>query len=112
LPYFPLAHGFLTGKYKRDAAVPEGTRLDLTPAAQDKRLTSENFDLLDQLEVFVEKRGHTLVELAFAWLLSRPTIGSVIAGASTPDQIKQNAAASEWELSDEDKEELAEILGE
>jgi len=112
LPYFPLAHGFLTGKYKRDAAVPEGTRLDLTPAAQDKRLTSENFDLLDQLEVFVEKRGHTLVELAFAWLLSRPTIGSVIAGASTPDQVKQNSAAAEWELSSEDQEELTEILGE
>ena len=90
LPYFPLAHGFLTGKYRRNEAVPENTRLALTPAAQDKRLSEANFDILDQLEVFVEKRGHTMVELAFAWML--------------------NAAAAEWELSSDEMEELAGIL--
>jgi aryl-alcohol dehydrogenase-like predicted oxidoreductase len=110
LPYYPLAHGFLTGKYRRGKAVPEGTRLALAPAAQDKRLTDANFDILEQLEVFVEKRGHSTVELAFAWILARKSVGSVIAGASTPDQIRQNAAAAEWELTDNEMEELAGIL--
>ena len=110
LPYFPLAHGFLTGKYRRNEGVPEGTRLALTPAAQDKRLTDANFDVLEQLEAFTEKRGHTMVELAFAWLLGRKSVGSVIAGASTPDQIRQNAAAAEWELTDDEMDELNGIL--
>ena len=110
LPYFPLAHGFLTGKYRRNKPVPEGTRLALTPAAQAKRLSGSNFDVLDQLEVFVEKRGHSMVEIAFAWLLARKSVGSVIAGASTPDQIRQNAGAADWELTQEDMDELTVIL--
>jgi len=110
LPYFPLAHGFLTGKYRRNKPVPAGTRLALTPAAQTKRLSASNFDVLDQLEVFVEKRGHSMVELAFAWLLARRSVGSVIAGASTPDQIRQNAIAADWELTQEDMDELTVIL--
>ena len=110
LPFFPLAHGFLTGKYRRGEAVPENTRLALTPAAQGKRLSEANFDILDQLEVFVEKRGHTMVELAFAWLLGRKSVGSVIAGASSPDQIRQNAAAADWELTDDEMDELNGIL--
>ncbi len=110
LPYFPLAHGFLTGKYRRNEAVPENTRLALTPDAQGRRLSDRNFDILEQLEVFVEKRGHTMVELAFAWLLDRASVGSVIAGASTPEQIRQNAAAADWELTAEDMEELNGIL--
>ena len=97
-------------RYRRGKAVPEGTRLALAPAAQDKRLTDANFDILEQLEVFVEKRGHSTVELAFAWILARKSVGSVIAGASTPDQIRQNAAAAEWELTDNEMEELAGIL--
>ena len=110
LPYFPLAHGFLTGKYRRNKPVPAGTRLALTPDAQSKRLSASNFDVLDQLEVFVEKRGHSMVELAFVWLLARESVGSVIAGASTPDQICQNAAAAEWEWTQEDIDELTVIL--
>ena len=105
-----MAHGFLTGKYRRNKPVPAGTRLALTPDAQSKRLSASNFDVLDQLEVFVEKRGHSMVELAFAWLLARQSVGSVIAGASTPDQICQNAAAAEWELTQEDIDELTVIL--
>ena len=112
LPYFPLAHGFLTGKYRRDEQVPEGTRLALTPAAQEKRLTDANFDVLEQLEVFVEKRSHTMVELAFAWLLARKSVGSVIAGASSPEQVRQNAAAAEWELTADEMDELSGILDE
>jgi aryl-alcohol dehydrogenase-like predicted oxidoreductase len=110
LPYFPLAHGFLTGKYRRGAKVPEGTRLALTPAAQGRRLTDANFDVLEQLEVFAEKRGHMMVELAFAWILARKSVSSVIAGASTPEQISQNAAATEWELTGDEMDELAGIL--
>lgn len=110
LPYFPLAHGFLTGKYRRGEAVPDGTRLALTPAAQDKRLTDANFDVLEQLEVFTEKRGHTMVELAFAWLLGRKSVGSVIAGASSPEQIRLNAAAADWELTNDEMDELNGIL--
>ena len=110
LPYFPLAHGFLTGKYRRNEAVGENTRLALTPAAQERRLSDANFDILDQLEVFVEKRGHTIVELAFAWLLGTSAVSSVIAGASTPDQIRQNAAAADWELTADEMEELNGIL--
>ena len=110
LPYFPLAHGFLTGKYRRNKPVPAGTRLALTPDAQSKRLSASNFDVLDQLEVFVEKRGHSMVELVFVWLLARESVGSVIAGASTPDQICLTAAAAEGALTQEDIDELTVIL--
>jgi len=98
LPYFPLAHGFLTGKYRRDAMVPPNTRLALTPYAQKRRLSEKNFDILDRLELFVQNSGRSMVELAFAWLLGRASVGSVIAGASTPQQVQQNARASGWEL--------------
>jgi aryl-alcohol dehydrogenase-like predicted oxidoreductase len=102
LPYFPLAHGFLTGKYRRGEPVPEGTRLALTPAAQGRRLTDENFEVLEKLEAFVKARGKTLVDLAFAWLLSRKAVSSVIAGASNAEQVAQNAAASGWVLNAEE----------
>lgn len=110
LPYFPLAHGLLTGKYKRGQDVPEGTRLALTPAAQDRRLTDENFDVLDRLQAFVDARSKTLVELAFAWLLGHGAVSSVIAGASNPEQVAQNAAAADWELTAEEMSELDELL--
>lgn len=110
LPYFPLAHGLLTGKYRRGQDVPEGTRLALTPAAQEKRLTDQNFDLLEKLDEFVSARGKTLVELAFAWLLSRGPVSSVIAGASNPEQVAQNAAAADWELTTEEVSELDTLL--
>lgn len=110
LPYFPLAHGLLTGKYKRGQDVPEGTRLALTPAAQEKRLTDQNFDLLEKFDAFVSARDKTLVELAFAWLLAHGAVSSVIAGASNPEQVAQNAAAAEWELSDDEMVELSGFL--
>ncbi len=110
LPYFPLAHGLLTGKYKRGQDVPEGTRLALTPAAQEKRLTDQNFDLLEKLNAFVSARGKTLVELAFAWLLAHKAVSSVIAGASNAEQVVQNAAAADWELSTDEMTELAGLL--
>ncbi len=110
LPYFPLAHGLLTGKYRRGQDVPEGTRLALTPAAQERRLTDSNFDLLEHLDRFVAERGKTLVDLAFAWLLAHGAVSSVIAGASNPDQVAQNAAAADWELSSKEMAELDGLL--
>ncbi len=110
LPYFPLAHGLLTGKYRRGEDVPEGTRLALTPAAQERRLTDQNFDVLDRLQAFVSSRDRTLVELAFAWLLGHQSVSSVIAGASNPDQVAQNAAAAEWVLTPDEMSELDELL--
>ena len=110
LPYYPLAHGFLTGKYRRGEEVPDGVRLSINAAARDRRLTDANFDLLDKLDEFVGQTGHTLLDLAFAWLLARPVVSSVIAGASNPGQVEQNAAAADWRLTDEEKTQIDEIL--
>ena len=110
LPYFPLASGFLTGKYRRGQSAPTGTRLAVQTHRADFILTNENFDVLEQLEAFASARSRTMVELAFAWLLTHPQIGSVIAGATRPDQIIANANASKWRLTCEEMEELDGIL--
>ncbi|MBM3945533.1 MAG: aldo/keto reductase [SAR202 cluster bacterium] len=108
LPYFPLANGLLTGKYKRGQAPPKGSRLE----ANDRGLlTDKNFDIIEGLERFAQQRGHKLLELAFAWLLSRPSVSSVIAGATKPEQVTSNAASAEWELTPEDLAEIDAILG-
>ncbi len=111
LPFFPLAMGVLTGKYKRGADVPEGTRLSTMPAERrDGRLTTGNFEVIEQLEPWARDHGHSLVELAFAWLLATPEISSVIAGASNPEQLAQNAAACNWALSADEKVEVDGML--
>jgi aryl-alcohol dehydrogenase-like predicted oxidoreductase len=106
LPYFPLASGLLTGKYKMGQPAPTGTRLERKQALADKYHTAANLEKVARLEQFATKRGHTLLELAFSWLLARPVVASVIAGATKPEQIEKNAKAAVWELS---AEELAEI---
>jgi aryl-alcohol dehydrogenase-like predicted oxidoreductase len=108
IPYFPLANGLLTGKYRKGQPVPEGTRLASGPPS--RLVTDENLDLVERLVAFSESRGHTLLELAFSWLLSRPTVASVIAGATRPEQVHANAAAANWTLSDADLRELDTIL--
>jgi len=105
LPYFPLASGLLSGKY-RGGALPPGARLTNAKGLSEKFLTAENLAAAEGLSAFAEARGHTLLELAFSWLLSRPTVASVIAGATNPEQIKQNVAAATWTLT---PEELAEV---
>jgi aryl-alcohol dehydrogenase-like predicted oxidoreductase len=111
LPYCPLASGFLTGKYRPNEAPPEGTRLS-NPAGPFGRILNEgNFDKLMKLEKFAEERGHTMIELAFSWLASKPFIGSVIAGATKPEQVEVNAKAADWELTDEEFAEVDEIMG-
>ena len=109
LPYFPLASGLLSGKYRRGAEVLEGTRVQKWAMA-DRVLTDANFDILERLEGWAEARGHNLLELAFAWLLATPEVASVIAGATSPDQVKSNAAAGSWELSLEEANEVRNLL--
>jgi aryl-alcohol dehydrogenase-like predicted oxidoreductase len=98
LPYFPLASGLLTGKYRRGQPHPEGTRL----AGRDDVFTDETWDRLDALEVFARERGVTLLDVAIGGLLAQPAVGSVIAGATKPEQARSNAAAGDWEPSPED----------
>lgn len=109
LPYFPLAGGFLTGKYKRGEPAPVGSRGEKSAYVQ-KYLTDANFDKLDGLQAFAASRGHTLHDLAFAWLLSNKLIPSVIAGATKPGQVTANAATVEWQLSDEELTEVNSLL--
>jgi aryl-alcohol dehydrogenase-like predicted oxidoreductase len=109
LPYFPLAGGFLTGKYKRGEPAPAGSRGEKSSYVQ-KYLTNENFDKLDKLTAFADSRGHTLHKLAFAWLLSNKHIASVIAGATKPEQVTSNAATVGWTLSEEEMAEVRELL--
>jgi len=111
LPYFPLASGFLTGKYQREAPMPEGARLSAPNSPFAGRvLTDANYDALDKLKEFAEARGHTMVELAFSWLASKPYVGSVIAGATRPEQVVENAQAADWKLTAEDYQTIDDIL--
>jgi aryl-alcohol dehydrogenase-like predicted oxidoreductase len=106
LPFFPLASGLLTGKYKRGTAAPEDTRFGKAPALRERYITPRNEDIVEKLQAFALARGHTLLELAFAWLLARPQVASVIAGATRVEQVEQNVKAINWTPG---AEELAEI---
>ena len=106
LPYFPLASGFLTGKYRRGSPPPEGTRLAVWGRRGEAIMSDDNFSILDKLEGFASEHGKTMLDLAFGWLLSHDYVPSVIAGATTPEQIEANVAAGEWRLS---AEELAQV---
>jgi aryl-alcohol dehydrogenase-like predicted oxidoreductase len=111
LPYFPLASGLLTGKYARNKAIPENTRFQALKGLGDRYLTERNWNVVEKLENFCAKRGHSLLELAFTWLLARPTVTSVIAGATKPEQLEQNAKAAEASLSAEEIAEIDSITG-
>jgi aryl-alcohol dehydrogenase-like predicted oxidoreductase len=106
LPYFPLASGLLTGKYGRGADAPAGTRMALMKRIADRYMTEKNWQSVQKLEEFCKARGHTILELAFSWLLAKPLVASVIAGATKPEQIEANVEAPLWALTAED---LAEI---
>jgi aryl-alcohol dehydrogenase-like predicted oxidoreductase len=106
LPFFPLASGLLTGKYKRGATPPAGTRFAKIERLANRYMTEANWAVVEKLEQFAKARGHTLLELAFSWLAARPQVASVIAGATSPEQVEQNAKAIAWKLS---AEEMAEI---
>ncbi len=106
LPYFPLASGLLTGKYRRNQPMPEGARLTNTQRLAERYLFERNWEISEKLADFAEARGHSMLELAFSWLLAQEPVSSVIAGATKTEQITANVAAGGWKLS---AEELAEI---
>jgi aryl-alcohol dehydrogenase-like predicted oxidoreductase len=110
LPFFPLGSGLLSGKYRRGEPPPEGTRLAAWGARGQAALSDKNFDKVEKLTGWADERGHTILELAFAWLLGHPVVSSVIAGATRPDQVQANAATAEWELTPEEVKEVADLI--
>lgn len=110
MPYLPLAAGFLTGKVNVDGVPPAGTRLALDAGQSERWVTRENLGVIGKLQDWARERGKSLVDLAFAWLLADPVVATVIAGASSPDQIAQNAQASSWQLSSSERAEVTSIL--
>ncbi|MBS0472398.1 MAG: aldo/keto reductase [Proteobacteria bacterium] len=109
LPYFPLASGLLSGKYEKGKEIPAGTRFARMGRFSDAYMTEENWAIVEKLTDFARARGHTILDLAFAWLLAHPWLSSVIAGATRPEQIAQNAAAASWKLSAADVAEIDRI---
>ena len=109
LPYFPLASGLLTGKYKKGHVAPKGTRLGEKQTLADRYHTETNLETVGRLQRFAEERGHTLLELAFSWLLSRKAVASVIAGATKAEQIEANANAGDWTLNADELTRIDEI---
>ena len=109
LPYFPLASGLLTGKYKRGEGAPEGTRLAAWGPRGQAALNDKNFDRLEALSSWAEERGHDMLDLAFAWLLGHPVVSSVIAGATRPEQVAANAATAGWKLTPEEVAEVTKL---
>jgi len=102
LPYFPLANGVLTGKYKPGQPIPKDARLADAPDFFDSYRDPKQWERAQQLEALAEKEGRTVLELAFSWLAARPAVSSIIAGATKPQQVEQNAKAAEWRMSKED----------
>jgi aryl-alcohol dehydrogenase-like predicted oxidoreductase len=105
IPYFPLASGLLTGKYRRGQAPPRGTRITSGGRYADL-LSDENLERVEKLARYAESRGHTLLELAFAWLLARGEVVSAIAGATSAAQVRSNAAAAAWRMTPEERAEV------
>lgn len=111
LPYFPLASGLLTGKYKKDSAPDAESRFGSASMGRlgSRYMTETNWPIVEKLEKLVASRGRSMLELAFSWLLSNPTVPSVIAGATKPEQIEQNVKAATWTISTEDLAEIDKI---
>lgn len=111
LPFFPLASGLLTGKYRRGEKPAEGTRLQRWGDRAAGVLTDEAFDQVDALTGWAAAHGHSLLDLAFAWLAAKPTVASVIAGATKVDQVDANVAAGDWVLSPQEVAEVDQLVG-
>jgi len=108
LPYFPLANGLLTGKYRKGRTFPDSSRGK--DAFGPRVFTPENLERIEALIAFAESRNHSLLELGFSWLAARPEVCSVIAGAKTPDQVRANSSAASWKLTSRDLAEIDRIL--
>jgi aryl-alcohol dehydrogenase-like predicted oxidoreductase len=109
LPYFPLANGLLTGKYRRGQAPPKGSRGDA--GFGPKVFTDQNLSKVERLIAFAGSHGHTLLELAFSWLAAQPAVASVIAGAVSPEQVRANASAPNWHLSQDVLQQIDTLQG-
>jgi aryl-alcohol dehydrogenase-like predicted oxidoreductase len=106
LPYFPLASGLLTGKYRKDQPIPENTRFARMGRFGERYMTEQNWKIIGDLEAFARDHGHTLLDLAFSWLVARPFLTSVIAGATRPEQIDANVQAASWKLTPDEVKEI------
>ncbi|NJP35445.1 aldo/keto reductase, partial [Micromonospora sp. HSS6-12] len=109
LPFFPLANGLLTGKYKRDQAPPAGSRL-AGGGRYAQRLAAADWDTIEAIEAYAAERGLTMLQVAIGGLAAQPAVTSVIAGATTPEQVRGNAEAGAWQPTDEDLDALREVL--
>jgi aryl-alcohol dehydrogenase-like predicted oxidoreductase len=109
IPYFPLAAGMLTGKYREQEPPPPGSRFAQLEHMRHRFATPRNFEVVRKLEAWVRPRGRSLAELAIAWLLARPAVCTVIAGATTPEQVQANARAADWQLTPEEVEEVSRL---
>jgi aryl-alcohol dehydrogenase-like predicted oxidoreductase len=110
LPFFPLASGLLTGKYKRGVEPPKDTRFGAMKQLGERYGTEANWNKIDRLDGFARGRDHTLLELAMSWLAANPCVSSVIAGATKPEQVADNAKAADWKLTAEDLTEIDKLL--
>jgi aryl-alcohol dehydrogenase-like predicted oxidoreductase len=112
IPYWPLASGVLTGKYQRAKPTPDGSRLaeQVDDATRSKILSDRTFTRIEALEAFAERAGHSLLDLAFSWLLGHRSVSTVIAGASRPGQPTTNASAANWKMSTDEIEEIFQIV--
>lgn len=103
VPYFPLESGLLTGKYRKGEALPEGSRLERMGERAGRFIDDERLDAVERLVDWAGERGHSLLDLAISWHTSHPLVASVIAGATTPDQVRANVGAAGWRLTDDDR---------
>ncbi|MCI0356072.1 MAG: aldo/keto reductase, partial [Acidobacteria bacterium] len=110
IPYFPLAGGVLTGKYREGEPAPPGTRGYQSERFQQRFATPRHLAIVRRLEAWAQARGHTVGELAIAWLLARPAVATVITGVTKPEQVQANARAAEWELTPAEAEEVAVLV--
>jgi aryl-alcohol dehydrogenase-like predicted oxidoreductase len=109
LPFFPLAGGFLTGKYRRDEPAPAGSRGESSPYVQ-RYMTAANYDKVERLSAWAAERNHTMAELAHAWLLAQPQVSSVISGATKLAQVESNAKGADWQLTADEVNEVNQVL--
>jgi aryl-alcohol dehydrogenase-like predicted oxidoreductase len=109
LPYYPLAGGFLTGKYRRNAPMPDGARLTVHARYEGRFINDDNWPIVERLEAFANLCGRTLLDLAFSWLAARPCVSSIIAGATKPEQLEANIRAAGWALTPVELQEIDRI---
>lgn len=106
LPFFPLASGLLTGKYRKNEPAPAGSRLAQSQPVARREFTDQKLDVVEQLRAFCTQRGHSMLDLALSWLAGRPTVASIMAGVTRPEQVEQNVKAVEWKLTADESAEV------